>query len=91
MRLLLDGDKASYNGNWQWMASVGVDPQPPFRRMFSPERQRERVDPDGAYVRRYVPELRNGAGGYAEPMITKPRRTRRSSATGLRGLPATSR
>jgi deoxyribodipyrimidine photo-lyase len=57
MRLLLDGDEASNNGNWQWIASVGVDPQPAFKRIFSPSRQQARFDPDGAYVRRYVPEL----------------------------------
>jgi deoxyribodipyrimidine photo-lyase len=58
MRLLVDGDEANNNGNWQWIASVGVDPQPAFRRMFNPTRQMERFDPDGAYVRLYVPELR---------------------------------
>jgi deoxyribodipyrimidine photo-lyase len=57
MRLLLDGDEASNNGNWQWIASVGVDPQPAFRRIFNPARQQERFDPGGEYVRRYVPEL----------------------------------
>ena len=36
-RLLLDGDEASNNGNWQWIASVGVDPQPAFRRIFYEE------------------------------------------------------
>ncbi|HET8754501.1 MAG TPA: deoxyribodipyrimidine photo-lyase [Solirubrobacteraceae bacterium] len=58
MRLLIDGDEANNNGNWQWIASVGVDPQPPFRRIYNPARQMERHDPDGRYVRRYVPELR---------------------------------
>ncbi|MGI8714781.1 MAG: cryptochrome/photolyase family protein [Solirubrobacteraceae bacterium] len=68
MRLLLDGDEASNNGNWQWIASVGVDPQPAFRRIFNPGRQQERFDPDGAYVRRYVPELADVPGEYlAEP------------------------
>ena len=57
MRLLIDGDEANNNGNWQWIASVGVDPQPPSRRIFNPARQQERFDPDGVYVRRYVPEL----------------------------------
>jgi deoxyribodipyrimidine photo-lyase len=57
MRLLLDGDEASNNGNWQWIASVGVDPQPPFRRILSPSRQQQRFDADGRYVRRYVEEL----------------------------------
>src|SRR5665213_3551148 len=57
MRLLLDGDQASNNGNWQWIASVGVDPAPAFQRIFNPARQQERFDPGGAYVREYVPEL----------------------------------
>jgi deoxyribodipyrimidine photo-lyase len=68
MRFLLDGDEASNNGNWQWIASVGVDPQPAFRRIFNPARQQERFDPDGEYVRRYVPELERVPGRYlAEP------------------------
>ena len=58
MRMLLDGDEANNNGNWQWIASVGVDPAPAYRRMYNPALQMERLDPDGAYVRRYVPELR---------------------------------
>ena len=57
MRLLLDGDEANNNGNWQWIASVGVDPQPFFRRIYNPARHMERFDPEGDYVRRYVPEL----------------------------------
>ena len=57
MRLLLDGDAANNNGNWQWIASVGTDPQPVFRRILSPTRQQQAHDPDGLYVRRYVPEL----------------------------------
>lgn len=58
MRMLLDGDEANNNGNWQWVASVGVDPQPPARRMFNPTLQQQRFDPDGVYVRRHVTELR---------------------------------
>jgi deoxyribodipyrimidine photo-lyase len=58
MRLLIDGDEANNNGNWQWIASVGVDPQPAFRRIYNPARHMERFDPSGEYVRRYVPELR---------------------------------
>jgi deoxyribodipyrimidine photo-lyase len=57
MRLLLDGDEANNNGNWQWIASVGVDPQPVSRRIYNPTLQQRRFDPDGKYVRRYVPEL----------------------------------
>lgn len=68
MRLLLDGDQPNNNGNWQWIASVGVDPQPAFRRIFNPARQQTRFDPAGAYVRRYVPELENVPAEYlAEP------------------------
>ena len=68
MRLLLDGDEASNNGNWQWIASVGVDPQPAFRRIFNPARQQQRFDPAGEYVRRYVPELAEVPDDYlAEP------------------------
>jgi deoxyribodipyrimidine photo-lyase len=57
MRWLLDGDPASNNGNWQWIASTGTDPAPVYRRILSPTRQQQRFDPDGSYVRRYVPEL----------------------------------
>jgi len=59
MRLLIDGDEAQNNGNWQWISSVGVDPAPYFRRMYNPATQQERHDPDGGYVRRWVPELRD--------------------------------
>ncbi len=72
MRLLLDGDEASNNGNWQWIASVGVDPQPAFRRMFNPARQQERFDPDGEYVRRYVPELAQVPDRYLTEPWTMP-------------------
>jgi deoxyribodipyrimidine photo-lyase len=57
-RLLLDGEPAQNTGNWQWIASVGADPAPAYRRMYNPARHQERFDPDGAYVRRWVPELR---------------------------------
>ena len=55
-RLLVDADTASNNGGWQWAASTGTDPQPYFR-IFNPTRQGERFDPEGDYVRRFVPEL----------------------------------
>ena len=57
-RKLLDYDLASNNGNWQWAASTGCDAQPYFR-IFNPVAQSERFDPDGAYIRRFVPELRS--------------------------------
>jgi deoxyribodipyrimidine photo-lyase len=57
MRHLTDGDVASNDGGWQWTASTGTDPQPYFR-IFNPVLQGKRFDPDGEYVRRWVPELR---------------------------------
>jgi deoxyribodipyrimidine photo-lyase len=56
-RLLLDGEPAQNNGNWQWIASVGVDPAPPWRRIYNPTLQARRADPTGAFIRRNVPEL----------------------------------
>jgi len=55
-RQLLDFDLASNNGGWQWSASTGCDAQPYFR-IFSPVRQSQRFDPDGAFIRQFVPEL----------------------------------
>jgi deoxyribodipyrimidine photo-lyase len=57
-RQLVDGDPASNNGGWQWAASTGTDAQPWFR-IFNPVSQGRRFDPEGAYVRRWLPELRN--------------------------------
>ena len=56
MNHLVDGFLASNNGGWQWSASTGTDAAPYFR-IFNPVSQGERFDPDGAYVRRWVPEL----------------------------------
>lgn len=56
MHHLLDGDPASNLGGWQWAASVGTDAQPYFR-VLNPVNQGQRFDPDGAYVRAWVPEL----------------------------------
>lgn len=56
MAELLDGQLSQNDGNWQWVAGTGADAQP-FHRIFSPTRQGERFDPEGAYVRRWVPEL----------------------------------
>ncbi len=53
---LLDYDLAANNGGWQWCASTGCDAQPWFR-IFNPVSQSERFDPQGAYIRRWVPEL----------------------------------
>lgn len=56
MNLLTDGDIACNNGGWQWAASTGTDAQPWFR-IFNPTLQGEKFDAEGAYVKRYLPEL----------------------------------
>ena len=56
MEHLIDGDFASNNGGWGFSASTGVDPQPYFR-IFNPILQSEKFDPEGEYIRRWVPEL----------------------------------
>lgn len=53
---LVDADLASNSANWQWTAGCGADAAPYFR-IFNPITQGEKFDPDGAYVRRWVPEL----------------------------------
>jgi deoxyribodipyrimidine photo-lyase len=53
---LLDADLANNSASWQWVAGCGADAAP-FFRIFNPVRQGERFDPDGAYVRQYIPEL----------------------------------
>jgi deoxyribodipyrimidine photo-lyase len=72
MRWLVDGDMANNNGNWQWIASVGVDPAPVFRRLYNPASQRDRYDPTGAYVRKYVPELQSVPDKYLSEPWTMP-------------------
>ncbi len=53
---LVDADLASNSAGWQWAAGSGADAAPYFR-IFNPVKQGERFDPEGAYVRKYVPEL----------------------------------
>lgn len=58
--LLSDGEIANNAGNWQWVAGTGNDTRP--NRVLNPLRQAERFDPDGEYVRRYLPQLESVAG-----------------------------
>ncbi|RPE37690.1 deoxyribodipyrimidine photo-lyase type I [Streptomyces sp. Ag109_O5-1] len=84
LELLVDGDVANNQLNWQWVAGTGTDTRP--NRVLNPLAQAKRYDPDGAYVRRWVPELERLAGsavhepwkapapdratlGYPEPII----------------------
>ncbi|MFG2788077.1 cryptochrome/photolyase family protein [Streptomyces sp. NPDC048419] len=85
LELLVDGDVANNQMNWQWMAGTGTDSRP--NRVLNPVTQARRYDPDGAYVRRWVPELagidgpsvhepwklqgldRAGLGDYPDPVI----------------------
>ena len=78
---LVDADLASNTLGWQWTAGCGTDAAPYFR-IFNPIRQGEQFDPDGAYVRRWVPELaklpasaihqpwtQSTAGDYPAPVV----------------------
>jgi deoxyribodipyrimidine photo-lyase len=56
MRHLLDADVANNQHGWQWVAGTGTDAAP-YHRVFNPVTQGKRHDPDGGYVRRWVPEL----------------------------------
>jgi deoxyribodipyrimidine photo-lyase len=58
MRLLIDGDLAANNGGWQWVAGTGTDAAPYFR-IFNPVTQGEKFDPEGKYIRKWIPELAN--------------------------------
>lgn len=63
---LLDFDLAANNGGWQWSASTGCDSQPYFR-IFNPESQQKNFDPDGSFVKQWIPEL--GTKKYPDPIV----------------------
>lgn len=63
---LVDADEASNPGNWQWVAGSGQDAAPYFR-IFNPERQAARFDPEAAYLTRWIPEL--GTPAYSPPLV----------------------
>jgi deoxyribodipyrimidine photo-lyase len=58
MEQLIDGDPASNNGGWQWVAGTGTDAAPYFR-VFNPVLQGKKFDPEGSFIRRWIPELAN--------------------------------
>lgn len=81
MSKLIDGDFSANNGGWQWAASTGTDAVPYFR-IFNPVTQSEKYDPDGHFIRTYLPELAECQGkkihwphpeatasGYVEPIV----------------------
>jgi deoxyribodipyrimidine photo-lyase len=69
---LVDADPASNAASWQWVAGTGADAAPYFR-IFNPFGQGEKFDPDGAYVRRWVPELaRLPLAGLHQPWTIPP-------------------
>jgi deoxyribodipyrimidine photo-lyase len=67
MQKLVDGDLAANNGGWQWSSSTGTDAQPYFR-IFNPNSQAEKFDPEGRFIERYVPEA-NLIGKYPRPIV----------------------
>ena len=83
MKYLIDNDVASNSHGWQWTAGCGTDASP-YYRVFNPIEQGRRFDPDGVYIKRYIPELAHLSGedihepwtvldglskGYPEPIV----------------------
>jgi deoxyribodipyrimidine photo-lyase len=68
---LNDFDLSANNGGWQWAASTGCDAQPYFR-IFNPTTQSERFDPQGKFIRRYLPALKNIPDKYIHAPSTLP-------------------
>jgi deoxyribodipyrimidine photo-lyase len=75
---LLDFDLASNNGNWQWVAGTGCDAAPYFR-IFNPETQQKKFDPDFVYITKWVPEY--GTESYPGPMVDHKMAYNRALAT----------
>lgn len=72
MTQLVDGDLASNQHGWQWTAGTGTDASP-YYRVFNPVSQGKKFDPDGEYIRRYVPELRELPSRFIhEPWLAPP-------------------
>ena len=63
---LVDADLANNTLGWQWVAGCGADAAP-FFRVFNPQTQADKFDPEGEYIRRWVPEL--GTAKYPRPVV----------------------
>lgn len=71
---LVDADLANNSASWQWVAGSGADAAPYFR-IFNPMTQGEKFDPEGDYVRRWVPELQNLENAYLNAPFKAPEET----------------
>lgn len=80
---LLDYDLAANNGNWQWSAGSGCDAAPYFR-IFNPEEQQKKFDPDFVYIKKWVKEF--GTSAYPKPMIDHKFARERALETYKKGL-----
>jgi deoxyribodipyrimidine photo-lyase len=78
MQHLVDGDPAANNGGWQWTAGTGTDAAPYFR-IFNPTLQGKRHDPEGAYVRRWVPDLNRVPDRYIQEPVKMPLEVQREA------------
>ncbi|MGD2078427.1 MAG: deoxyribodipyrimidine photo-lyase [Chloroflexota bacterium] len=78
MEHLVDGDPAPNNGGWQWTAGTGTDAAPYFR-IFNPILQSKKHDPDGDYIRRWLPELSSVPDKYIHEPWRMPDDTQRQS------------
>ena len=101
MQHLIDGDLASNNGGWQWSSSTGTDSSPYFR-IFNPLNQSERFDPQGLFIKYWVPELKDlnkrdvhnpsslgglfGVEGYPTPIVDL-KDSRERALTAFKSLP----
>lgn len=87
MQHLVDADPASNNGGWQWTAGVGTDAAPYFR-VFNPVLQSQKFDPEGAYIRRWLPELHDAATRYIHAPWTMPTDEQRAAGVAIgKGYP----
>ena len=101
MQHLIDGDLAANNGGWQWSSSTGTDSSPYFR-IFNPLNQSERFDPEGLFIKKWVPELAKlnkrdvhdpsslgglfGVDGYPAPIVNL-KASRERALTAFKSLP----